>query len=303
MNREVSVTKRVRTAKGLRYCPVVFSANGRIKPDYVLLNGKPERHPEGSYYISWYSGTKLNRVSVGKDAATATARHQQKTAELNAINNGVAVLSDDEAAENEHRRTSLENAIDDYLDEIKLTKKPKTLVAYTKALDYFKASCDKLYLEQVERKDLLKFSAFLRDEKEQSARSVYNKFENVMTFLKWAGIRRAGEEERLAEVHRKKNLKSTNGAGIKRTVSAGLPKSVSCSSLAFDDRHARAGSDAHLLGRNINSHAGTVASATNPTELVTKAYRNARSPSHLRCHLMYIVFRTAELCNACIRCR
>ena len=103
MNREVSVTKRVRTAKGLRYCPVVFSANGRIKPDYVLVNGKPERHTEGSYYISWYSGTKLNRVSVGKDAATATARHQQKTAELNAINNGVAVLSDDAAADNEHR--------------------------------------------------------------------------------------------------------------------------------------------------------------------------------------------------------
>jgi transposase InsO family protein len=30
---------------------------------------------------------------------------------------------------------------------------------------------------------LLKFAAFLRDEKEQALRSVYNKFENVMTFL------------------------------------------------------------------------------------------------------------------------
>jgi len=29
---------------------------------------------------------------------------------------------------------------------------------------------------------LLKFSAFLRDEKEQAPRSVYNKFENLMTF-------------------------------------------------------------------------------------------------------------------------
>jgi len=35
---------------------------------------------------------------------------------------------------------------------------------------------------------LLKFSAFLRDDKEQASRSVYNKFENVMAFLKAHGI-------------------------------------------------------------------------------------------------------------------
>ena len=37
--------------------------------------------------------------------------------------------------------------------------------------------------------DLLKFRAFLRDEKHQSPRSEYNKFETVMTFLKRNGIR------------------------------------------------------------------------------------------------------------------
>lgn len=42
MNREVSVTKRVRTEKGLRYCPVALAANGSVKPDYVLVNGNPE---------------------------------------------------------------------------------------------------------------------------------------------------------------------------------------------------------------------------------------------------------------------
>jgi len=36
---------------------------------------------------------------------------------------------------------------------------------------------------------LLKFCAFLRDKKKQAPRSVYNKFENVMTFLKANGIR------------------------------------------------------------------------------------------------------------------
>jgi hypothetical protein len=50
-NREVNLTKRVQTPLGMRYCPVVFSANGRLKPDQVLVNGKPEQHKEGAYYL------------------------------------------------------------------------------------------------------------------------------------------------------------------------------------------------------------------------------------------------------------
>jgi integrase/recombinase XerD len=76
-----------------------------------------------------------------------------------------------------------------FLEETELTKKPKTLAAYTTALSYFTESCPKLYLQDIERADLLKFCAFLRDKKKQAPRSVYNKFENVMTFLKANGIR------------------------------------------------------------------------------------------------------------------
>jgi hypothetical protein len=36
VNRQCNVTKRIQTRKGPRYCPVVLSANGRIKPDLVL---------------------------------------------------------------------------------------------------------------------------------------------------------------------------------------------------------------------------------------------------------------------------
>lgn len=53
MNRDVNVTKRIKTPQGLRYCPVVLSANGRIRPDWVVVNGAEERHPEGSYYLEW----------------------------------------------------------------------------------------------------------------------------------------------------------------------------------------------------------------------------------------------------------
>jgi integrase/recombinase XerD len=183
-NREVNLTKRVQTPHGWRYCRVLLAANGRVKPDVVIVDGKQESHREGAYYLEWREGARRVRLSVGKDPADASARRLHKEAELNAVNNGVSIVPD---GQNGHR--SLAAAVTEFLDETKLTKKPKTLAAYRTALNYFTESCHKLNLDEIERKDLLKFCAFLRDEKEQAPRSVHNKFENVMTFLKANGIR------------------------------------------------------------------------------------------------------------------
>ena len=110
----------------------MLSANGRVKPDVVVVNGKEERHQEGAYYLEWREGSKRVRLSVGKDPADAGARRQRKEAELNALNNGVTVAPD---GQNGHR--SLAAAVTDFLDETKLTKKPKTHSAYSTALTLF----------------------------------------------------------------------------------------------------------------------------------------------------------------------
>jgi len=183
-SKEVNLTKRVQTSKGVRYCPVALSPNGRVKPDLVIVNGQPERHSEGAYYLEWRAKGRRVRLSVGKDAQDAAARRQRKEAELNSLNNGVSVLP-----ENVDGHRSIATAVAAFLDETELTKKQKTLSAYTTALNYFTESCPKLYLHDIERADLLKFCAFLRDQKKQAPRSVYNKFENLMTFLKANGIR------------------------------------------------------------------------------------------------------------------
>jgi integrase/recombinase XerD len=183
-SKEVNLTKRVQTSKGLRYCPVALSANGRVKPDLVIVNGEQERHPEGAYYLEWRENGRRVRLSVGKDAADASARRLRKEAELNAVNNGAAIVPE---GKDGHR--SIAASVADYLDETKLTKKPKTLAAYGTALAYFVESCHKLNLEDIDRRDLLKFHAFLRDDKEQAPRSCWNKFANVMSFLKANGIR------------------------------------------------------------------------------------------------------------------
>ncbi|MFZ0732064.1 MAG: tyrosine-type recombinase/integrase [Candidatus Sulfotelmatobacter sp.] len=183
-NRQVNLTKRVETPLGSRYCAVVLSANGRVRPDLVLVSGCEERHGEGCYYLEWREGKKRRRLSVGKDAQDAETRRQRKEAELNALNNGVPLLPD-----NGNGHSTVASAVAKFLEETELTKKPKTLAAYTTALNYFTESCPRLYLHEIERHDLLKFSGFLRDQKKQSPRSVYNKFETVMTFFKANGIR------------------------------------------------------------------------------------------------------------------
>jgi integrase/recombinase XerD len=184
VNVKVNLFKRVHTAKGLRYCPVVEADNGRVRAHLVIVDGVEERHPEGRYYISWYEGKTVKRLSVGNDAVEAKNRRDRKALELQAISKGVNVVTTDQK-----ERRSVAAAVKDYLDEIKLTKKPKTLAAYTTALSYFTESCHRPCLEDITRGDMLKFVAFLRDEKDQAPRSTYNKFENVMGFLKACGIR------------------------------------------------------------------------------------------------------------------
>ncbi len=58
----------------MRYCPVAQSANGRVKPDVVLVDGKEEKHLEGAYYPEWREGAKRVRLSVGKDSADASTK-------------------------------------------------------------------------------------------------------------------------------------------------------------------------------------------------------------------------------------
>lgn len=60
---QVNITKRIDTPEGKRYCPVV-GPNGRIKPDWVMVDGCQEKHPEGAYYLDWTEeGKRSHRAS------------------------------------------------------------------------------------------------------------------------------------------------------------------------------------------------------------------------------------------------
>jgi integrase len=186
VNRECNVTKRVQTDKGLRYCPVVLASNGRIKPNMVVVDGKPELHPEGAYYLEWYERAKRRRLSVGKDAQDAAARRLRKEAELNARNNGVAVIPED--GKRHTAGYTIADAVISYLAEIKISRSAATHSAYMLALRNFTESCDKAFLEEIDRRDLLEFVRYMREDLGLLDRTCHNRFEHVLTFLKANGI-------------------------------------------------------------------------------------------------------------------
>jgi integrase len=188
---EVNLVKRVKLESGeWRFCPVVYtSRNNGVVQDAVLVNGKRETHKEGNYYIEFRHEGKRVRQRVADNAADANAARLAKVAELAARNQGMTVNGSPlPAPEDNGSRVPLAKAIADYLEETKLTKKPKTLAAYSTALQYFQESCHKLYVQDIDRRDLLKFVGYLREEKEQCDRSVNVKFGYLMIFLKAQGI-------------------------------------------------------------------------------------------------------------------
>jgi integrase len=182
---KVNLAKRIKNEDGLRFCPVVEAANGRLKSHVVFVTDREEKHIEGSYYIEWREWLRRVRLSVGNDPAEAWNARKKKEAELNAVAHGVPLAD----VPNGNGRRSLTVEIAAYLAEVKLTKKPATLVAYTESLRYFAESCHRSYLDDIERLDLLKFAAYLRDAKGLAPRSCWNKFSHTVTFLKTRGIR------------------------------------------------------------------------------------------------------------------
>jgi hypothetical protein len=58
-------------------------------------------------------------------------------------------------------RKPLTVAMADFLDVTKLSKKPTTLAVYRTAIRYFQESCTKQIVEEIERKDMIKFATYL----------------------------------------------------------------------------------------------------------------------------------------------
>jgi integrase/recombinase XerD len=63
---------RVRLSDGSRpFLDPVLSTNGKLKPLYAVVSGKPEHHPEGVYFLRYLKDGKRLWETVGADPTFA----------------------------------------------------------------------------------------------------------------------------------------------------------------------------------------------------------------------------------------
>ena len=177
---KVNLSKYVQVAPGeWRFCPVVMSAGGRPKQDLVLVNGIQEKHLEGAYYIDWYDAGKRRRQSVGKDPNVAFAEQQRQIHLLAAVSHGVDVVRPHES-----KQVLLSAACSEFLETIRLQRRPKTYKQYEVALRYFQECCGaNARIGEISRRELLRFSSFLQNEKGLAARTSWTKFAVAVQLL------------------------------------------------------------------------------------------------------------------------
>lgn len=201
---------RVRLSDGNRqYVDPVYAANGKLKPLYAVVEGKPEHHPEGVYHLRYLANGKRIWESVGSDAPSAMTARIKKERTLGAKEAGVVVVEDEEA-----QGRNLAEAVAEYLREVRDGKSRKTHLAYGIALREFSQGCKAQTVESLTRQDVLTYMGALRD-RGITPRTLANRLSFLKTFffhfeLAWPMLKtdRVKYTEKTAEAYSSADLQS-----------------------------------------------------------------------------------------------
>jgi integrase len=185
-----SINKYVKLeGKGWRYARAAYHANGKIKPNIVLVkrangNAVEEKHPEGSYFLNFNN----NWIPAGNDASKA--QHKRKL-KLNQVEyerlSGKSVAPGPNLVQ--FGRKVIKDEVDAYLANLELAKRPcSSINDKRRFLTHFLALIPKTYADEFSRDDVLKFRNQLM--KEYEPKSVDTQMMAVVTFFnRWLKIK------------------------------------------------------------------------------------------------------------------
>jgi hypothetical protein len=206
-NRTATLYLRITATGGRKsYCKPVYLSKGRHKPQFAMVNDEAEHHPEGVYYLRFgVDGGKQQFVLIGKDSFVALDKLAEKQRWLRDRERQVAPQTPT-SARPEGSRVSLDEAVKQNFRKLHSQgKDSKTIGAYKVAIEEFRQSCAKRFLDEIGKQDLLDFMGWLRtqppklrkDGKPRKPRSsgdpnrtYFNKVNDVVIFLSADGINR-----------------------------------------------------------------------------------------------------------------
>jgi integrase len=178
-NTTVTLYRKCKTPQGWRYYPVVMSANGRVKPNAVMVDEIEVAYPVGHYVLRSYAGDKTvwTRVTGGPTEALAALKTTAKKANAvaAAADAGVQVMTDP-------RRIALVDATAKFVQAARDRKSPEAAEIYQRTLDDFLAGCSKTYADELEHVDVTKFHGQMY-KRGLSDRTVMNRHMNLRAFL------------------------------------------------------------------------------------------------------------------------
>ena len=95
-NSKVTLVRRCKTDEGWKFYLAAIGRNGRVRPDYAVVDGKQICFPIGHYELRFYEGRKLRYENVGENAANALnaklAKEKRLKAKTAANDAGVALV-------------------------------------------------------------------------------------------------------------------------------------------------------------------------------------------------------------------
>jgi integrase/recombinase XerD len=172
----ISVYTREKTRKGWRYVRVQF---GR---------GKKHGDVNGPFFLRpTIEGRRVWQPAKGNTLQEAVDDSETMSYGLKAASRGLTITEFDEVS-NAHR-VPIKTACDDFL-ELKKSKSPRTVSAYTLHLGEFQDSLDKRtrYLDDVDAGTLRKFREFMT-QRGHSGKTQHNRLLTVVFMLKKNGIK------------------------------------------------------------------------------------------------------------------
>jgi integrase len=178
-NKAVSLYRKVKTDEGWKRYPAVISANGRVSSDRVIVAGEEKIITGGHFQLGSYEGTKRIWTRVKGNAADALAA--LKTAQRRALvtveakEAGVVVITDP-------KRIALRDRAKQFVSEALSRGSLEASEVYERTLTEFLDGCPKVYADQLEHSDILKFHDQLRH-RGMSDRTVHNRHMALRSFL------------------------------------------------------------------------------------------------------------------------
>ena len=134
---------------------------------------------DGTYWIKWLVGPKAQWAGPFKDEWVAKASQSAKGRELK---KGISAATNDAPA------ISLQSAIDEFLFERSASQDPNSVRRMRKELANFATVTKKHLLNQIARHDVFAYWTWLKDVRGSAPRTIYNRIQTLLTFLKSRGV-------------------------------------------------------------------------------------------------------------------